>query len=706
MKTGRKIMAGLLALSLIVPVLPAGRTGSTVAKAASKEITLEKSTGNPMAGFDAEGNKMYGGDPSVLVDGDTVYLYVGHDVSTGNAYDMPEWACYSSKDMQSWKYEGVIMKADKGSITWANTGKDAWAGQVEKYNNKYYFYYCTWDATSEGQQSIGVAVSDKPTGPFKDIGKPLVKGTDTLKPNPAGNWSTFNDIDPTVWVEKDDKGVEHRYLCWGNNKLFICELNEDMVSVKDINGDGKITFGTQVSGKTSKDADIIEKDVTGLTFTEAPWIYRRKDTNGNPAGQYYLFYAWGWREQMAYATTDNLMDGKLTFGNKLMTPTATSNTNHPAVFDFKGKTYFVYHNGSLPGGSGFRRVACVTELKFNADGSIVPMEETAAGLFGKTTTIYTNMGTPLSHKKFDNSTSDSAYPYAKVKVGAGMSSAASDRKWVINPGKADKTKNSYVSIQSENKPGLYLTVNSTKSVTLAQDADGTAATAKKQTFRTLEGLSDSKGVTFESVSNPGYYLTMVNGTLTVTKGSDKVAATFYTALDSSDKSLRSIGVTMSKNEFFVGSKVSAKNATVRAFYANGVTKKVTKYTSNASKISTKKTGTKTLKITYKEGGISRTTTVPVVVIKKPGKVTKLKAAKRNKKSIRLTWKKVKGAAGYEVAFGKKKSKRGYYTTVKSAKCTVPDLKRKTTYYFHVRSYVKINGKKSFGKYMTIKARTK
>ncbi len=92
---------------------------------------------------------------------------------------------------------------------------------------------------------------------------------------------------------------------------------------------------------------------------------------------------------------------------------------------------------------------------------------------------------------------------------------------------------------------------------------------------------------------------MVNGTLTVTKGSDKVAATFYTSLDSSDTSLRSIGVTMSKNEFFTGSKVSAKKAVVRAFYANGLTKKVTKFSSNAAKISTKKPGTKTLKITYK-----------------------------------------------------------------------------------------------------------
>ena len=49
--------------------------------------------------------------------------------------------------------------------------------------------------------SIGVAVSDSPTGPFHDKGEPLVKGT--LTEPQTSNW---NDIDPTVWVETDDSG--------------------------------------------------------------------------------------------------------------------------------------------------------------------------------------------------------------------------------------------------------------------------------------------------------------------------------------------------------------------------------------------------------------------------------------------------------------------------------------------------------------------
>lgn len=52
-------------------------------------------------------------------------------------------------------------------------------------------------------------------------------------------------------------------------------------------------------------------------------------------------------------------------------------TNHPGVIDFKGKCYFFYHNGALPGGGGFTRSVAVQELKFNPDGSILPMKMTA-----------------------------------------------------------------------------------------------------------------------------------------------------------------------------------------------------------------------------------------------------------------------------------------------------------------------------------------
>lgn len=705
----KKLLAAALAVTMVLTGLP----GQTVKSRAATEITLAKSQyTNPIGCVDNNGNRIYGGDPSVLVDGDTVYLYVGHDNSTDSEvnraiYNMDSWLCYSTKDMKNWKYEGPIMKADKGSVTWASTDTSAWAAQVAKHKNpntgkdRYYLYYCTWDATSQGKQSIGVAVADKPTGPFKDIGKPLVKGT--LTTPQSSNW---DDIDPTVWVDTDSKGVEHRYLAWGNSRLYICELNEDMISVKDINGDGKITCG-----ESSKAADILYRSGSLTMYTEAPWIYRRQDAKGNYYGNYYLFYASQWREKMAYVTTSDLMNGKWSDRQVIMSPTATSNTNHMAVFDFKGKTYFVYHNGSLPKGNGYRRSPCIRELTFKEDGSVVPMEETAAGLNGTTTEFYTSSGALLGHEYFQNSSLDGKYPYKDIKIGAGYGKSALDRKWVVTDGKADKTKASYVSIQSENKPGLYITANSQSGVTLAQDTKGTAEVAKSQTFKTVEGLGDKKGVSLESVRYPGHYLTIVNGVLSLTKGGDAGAATFYTGIDKEDTSLRSIGAVYKKNQILQGSKPARKNITVTAFYANGTRKNVTGYTITPA-AAMKKTGKKTLTITYTEGEIKRQTTVPVVVKVKPAKVKKLKARtkiRKKKTAVTLTWRKAKGEY-YEISYGKKKKTHKKIKTLKASakkvtlKRSVRTWKKGKKYYFHIRSYTRVNNTKKYSGYKTIRVK--
>ena len=478
--------------------------------------------GNPIAGTCDD--ILYGGDPNVLVDQDTVYLYTGHDVSTDDEvkkaiYNIPEYLCYSSKDMINWNREGVVMTMD--TVSWASNSTSAWAAQVAKHFDKeknrdmYYLYYCTWEKT--GKQGIGVAVSESATGPFSDIGAPLVKASIT---KPAT--SSFNDIDPTVWIEKDENGEEHRYLAWGNGILYICELNEDMISVKDVNGDGKITCGHDVA-----DSDIVQRTSGLESYTEAPWLYRRQDENGNYYGDYYLFFAHQWRECMAYATTDDLMSGDWSETKIIMLPTTTSNTNHMGVCDFNGETFFIYHNGSLPKGNGYRRSACVRKLTFNEDGSIDMMEETSAGVGGKTNKIMIGSGEMLSHEHFDNSISDSDYPYTETKILATSSKAQLDGLWVIRPGKADTGKDEYVSLESENKSGLYITSRKDGSVTLMPDTVGDESMYKKQTFITVEGLADKEGVSFECLNYPGEYLTVVDGVLTRTDGEDAVKSTFY-----------------------------------------------------------------------------------------------------------------------------------------------------------------------------------
>ena len=106
----KKLLAGVLAVATVVslctPQIFAADTSEAEVRVLSKS-----DSGNPMLGFDENGDILYGGDPSILVDGDTVYCYVGHDTATWEGYYMPDWRCYSSKDMKNWKYEGIIMKS-------------------------------------------------------------------------------------------------------------------------------------------------------------------------------------------------------------------------------------------------------------------------------------------------------------------------------------------------------------------------------------------------------------------------------------------------------------------------------------------------------------------------------------------------------------------------------------------------------------------
>jgi hypothetical protein len=105
------------------------------------------------------------------------------------------------------------------------------------------------------------------------------------------------------------------------------------------------------------------------TYEEGPWMYKRNNL-------YYLFFAAGpISEHIGYSTSKNI-EGPWKYQGVVMPTQGGAFTNHPGVIDFKGKSYFFYHNAALPGGTGFTRSVCVEELKFNKDGSIVQMNMT------------------------------------------------------------------------------------------------------------------------------------------------------------------------------------------------------------------------------------------------------------------------------------------------------------------------------------------
>lgn len=288
----------------------------------------------------------YTSDPAPMVYNDRVYLYTGHDEDGSTWFTMNEWRCYSSADMVNWTDHGSPLSYT--DFEWARG--DAWAGQCIERNDKFYFYV---PINQKGAgMAVGVAVSDSPTGPFKDPLGHLLVQTGT------------GDIDPTVYIDDDGQA----YLYWGNPYLWYVKLNEDMISYDEEVGIVQVPLTEEGFGK--REGDDPKRPTL---YEEAPWFYKRN-------GIYYMVYAAsGIPENIAYSTSPS-PTGPWTFGGIIMPTQGSSFTNHPGLCDFRGRSYFFYHNGALPGGGGFTRSVCIEEFTYNPDGSFPELNMTTEGV--------------------------------------------------------------------------------------------------------------------------------------------------------------------------------------------------------------------------------------------------------------------------------------------------------------------------------------
>ncbi len=294
--------------------------------------------------FISDGNPIirhkYTADPAALVYKDKVYLYTGHDVAPAkeNRYVMNEWLCFSTSDMKHWTEH--LSPLNYKAFAWAKG--DAWASQVIERNGKFYWFVAiTHDSTHRGK-AIGVAVSDSPTGPFKDaIGKALI--TNDMTTVAKISW---DDIDPTVFID----GNKQAYLFWGNTSLNWVKLKDNMIEM-----DGPM------------------HSISLPKFTEAPYIHKKK-------GWYYLSYAYEFPEKIAYAMSRSI-EGPWIYKGILNEIAGNSNTNHQSIIEFKGKDYFVYHNGALAAEHGsFHRSVCIDYLYYNKDGTLKRVIMTSEGV--------------------------------------------------------------------------------------------------------------------------------------------------------------------------------------------------------------------------------------------------------------------------------------------------------------------------------------
>ncbi|MBG6065859.1 hypothetical protein IW248_002146 [Micromonospora ureilytica] len=284
---------------------------------------------------------IYTADPAPMVHNGRVYLYTGHDEDGSTNFTMREWRVYSSADMVNWTDHGSPMSL--ATFAWADA--NAWAGQVIARNGKFYWYVPVRQR-SNGQMVIGVGVADSPTGPFRDaLGRPLV-----------GN----NEIDPHAFIDDDGQA----YLYWGNPGLWYVKLNADMISFSGSATRIPLTtagFGTR-NGNASRPT----------LYEEGPWVFKRN-------GLYYnVFAAECCSEFIAYSTATG-PTGPWTYRGTIMPRQGASFTNHAGVIDFQGGSYFFYHNGALPGGSGYTRSVAVEKFNYTSSGMFPTITMTGTG---------------------------------------------------------------------------------------------------------------------------------------------------------------------------------------------------------------------------------------------------------------------------------------------------------------------------------------
>ena len=252
------------------------------------------------------------------------------------------------------------MVLDVKDIPWA--GRQLWDCDVAYKNGVYYLYFPLKDKTDIFR--IGVAVSQKPEGPFKPLEAPI-----------NGSYS----IDPCVF--RDDDGSHYMYFggLWGgqlqryrNNKAIECghEPENDQPALPSRVArlsDDMLQFAEDPKEVVllDRNGDVLKAGDHDRRFFEASWMHKYK-------GKYYFSYSTGNTHKLCYATGDNLY-GPFTYRGVILTPVVGWTTHH-CIIEFKGRWYLFFHDSVPSGGKTWLRSLKVTEIEYNNDGSIVTID--------------------------------------------------------------------------------------------------------------------------------------------------------------------------------------------------------------------------------------------------------------------------------------------------------------------------------------------
>jgi beta-xylosidase len=333
-KTFRRIRGAVLALGVFTGAVfpPDASAKNDAPSAQSKEVPM---SGNPVL-------KGWYADPEGIIYGDTYWIYPTYSDNFGK---QTFFDCFSSKDLVTWtKHASILTTAE---VKWAK--KAMWAPSVIKKGDKYYFFFSANDVHKGEIGGIGVAVSDRPEGPYKDLlGKPLI--------NEIVNGA--QPIDQFVFKDGDDY-----YMYYGGwRHCNIVKLNDDFTALQPF-ADGKIY-----------------KEVTPKGYVEGPFMFKRN-------GKYYFMWSeGGWtgpNYSVAYAIADSPFGPFKRVGEILrQDPAVATGAGHHSVIHIPGTEdyYIVYHRRPLKDRNANHRATCIDKMTFDKNGFINPVKITFEGV--------------------------------------------------------------------------------------------------------------------------------------------------------------------------------------------------------------------------------------------------------------------------------------------------------------------------------------
>jgi hypothetical protein len=286
----------------------------------------------------------YSADPSARVFGDKIYLFPSHDILATEGKGRVGWFCmedyhvFSSANLTDWTDHGVIVQQNK--VPWVKPNSySMWAPDCIERNGKYYFYFPTSpkDTVTYGRGfTIGVAIGDKPEGPYFPESTPI-KGV--------------RGIDPNVFIDKNGQA----YLYWAAGNIFGAKLKENMLELAS--------------------DPVIFKELPTKGLKEGPYLFERN-------GIYYLTFPHVENkiERLEYATSNNPL-GPFKWAGVIMDESPTGCwTVHQSIIEFKNQWYLFYHDRDYSPNFDKARSVRVDSLFFNPDGTIQKVIPTLRGV--------------------------------------------------------------------------------------------------------------------------------------------------------------------------------------------------------------------------------------------------------------------------------------------------------------------------------------